>query len=135
MSKACDIRVKNFGCRLNSYEGGLIQTQLEATAKQDCVVINSCAVTAEAEKQVRKEIRRSKKAYPNHKIIVTGCASHIDPEAYLAMAEVDEVVGNDVKTAKESYDFLSDEKGIAKTSTENFAGVIQAHKNRVRAFL
>ncbi len=135
MSKACDIRVKNFGCRLNSYEGGLIQTQLESSSQQDCVVINSCAVTAEAEKQVRKEIRRSRKAYPHHKIIVTGCASHIDPESYAAMPEVDAVVGNDVKTSKDSYNFLDVKKTSLKTSTENFAHDIQAPKNRVRAVL
>ncbi|RJT24981.1 tRNA (N(6)-L-threonylcarbamoyladenosine(37)-C(2))-methylthiotransferase MtaB [Chakrabartia godavariana] len=93
--------VVNFGCRLNIAEGEAIRA---AAADQDNVVIfNSCAVTAEAERQVRQAIRRTKRDRPDARIIVTGCAAETIGPELAAMAEVDAVVGNAEKRRLSSY--------------------------------
>ena len=108
--------VINFGCRLNAYESEVIRKQLESaggaensgqsgTTDQSVIVFNSCAVTAEAERQLQQAIRKARRADPNAKIIVTGCAAQIDPAKYGAMAEVDRVLGNIEKLQADSYQF------------------------------
>jgi threonylcarbamoyladenosine tRNA methylthiotransferase MtaB len=69
----------------------------------DAIVINSCAVTAEAERQVRQAIRKARREHPEARIVVTGCAAQIDPARYAAMPEVDSVLGNEEKLVLESF--------------------------------
>ena len=83
-------KVVNFGCRLNNFEGKKIE-ELLANNNENMVVINSCAVTNETERQVRQTIRRIKKEYPDKKIVMTGCAAQISPDKYSSMTEVDKV--------------------------------------------
>jgi threonylcarbamoyladenosine tRNA methylthiotransferase MtaB len=83
-----------FGCRLNSFESEIIRDHLRAAGMGDLVVVHTCAVTAEAERQARQAIRRARRNHPQARIVVTGCSAQIRPEAYAAMAEVDQVVGN-----------------------------------------
>ena len=83
-----------FGCRLNSFESEIIRDHLRDAALDDVVVVHTCAVTAEAERQARQAIRRARRTRPEARIVVTGCSAQITPEAYAAMAEVDQVVGN-----------------------------------------
>jgi threonylcarbamoyladenosine tRNA methylthiotransferase MtaB len=83
-----------FGCRLNSFESEIIRDHAKAAGLDDLVVVHTCAVTAEAERQARQAIRRARRARPDARIVVTGCSAQIRPEAYAAMAEVDQVVGN-----------------------------------------
>jgi threonylcarbamoyladenosine tRNA methylthiotransferase MtaB len=85
--------VVSLGCRLNLAEGDTIATMLDG----DTVVVNSCAVTAEAVKQTRAAVRRTRRAFPAAELVVTGCAATIDPAAFAAMPEVDRVVGNGAK--------------------------------------
>ena len=87
----------NLGCRLNIYEGEIIKNHLNNNNLNEVTVINSCAVTAEAEKKVAYEIRKAKRNNPNNKIIVTGCAAQINPKKYNAINEVDLVLGNKEK--------------------------------------
>ena len=87
----------NLGCRLNTYEGEVIKKLILKHNIQDYTIINSCAVTQEAEKKVQYEIRRAKKINPLNKIIVTGCAAQIDPEKYNRLSNVDLVIGNNEK--------------------------------------
>ena len=61
----------------------------------DAIIVNTCAVTGEAERQARQAIRKARREHPQSQIIVTGCAAQIDPEGFAAMAEVDRVLGND----------------------------------------
>ncbi len=82
----------NFGCRLNTAEGEAMRAI--AADQDDLVIVNSCAVTAEAVRQAGQAIRRVRRARPGARILVTGCAAQIEPERFAAMAEVDEVVGN-----------------------------------------
>ena len=72
----------NLGCRLNIYEGEIIKNHLLDNHLQNLTVINSCAVTSEAEKKVAYEIRKAKRKNPQNKIIVTGCAAQINPIKY-----------------------------------------------------
>jgi threonylcarbamoyladenosine tRNA methylthiotransferase MtaB len=86
-----------FGCRLNSFESAIMRDHAQAAGLEDLVVVHTCAVTAEAERQARQAIRRARRARPGARIVVTGCSAQIAPETYAAMAEVDQVVGNQDK--------------------------------------
>ena len=92
------LEVINFGCRLNIAEGEAIRAA--AGDQDDLIIINSCAVTAEASRQARQAIRRAAKRRPDARIVVTGCAAEIDPGMFAGLAEV---VGNRVKAAPASY--------------------------------
>ena len=96
-------RVITFGCRLNSFESEIIRSHSTFVNSKDVVVINTCAVTAEAERQARQMIRKTRREQPNAKIVVTGCAAQISPEAYASLPEVDQVIGNEEKLKSESF--------------------------------
>ena len=103
-------KVINFGCRLNNFEGKKIQELLpKEQNKNSVIVINSCAVTNETERQVRQTIRKVKKQNPNSKLILTGCAAQISPNAYKQMEEVDVLVDNISKLKPETWINLLDE--------------------------
>ncbi|MDI9349501.1 MAG: tRNA (N(6)-L-threonylcarbamoyladenosine(37)-C(2))-methylthiotransferase MtaB [Candidatus Symbiobacter sp.] len=100
-----NLSVITFGCRLNFFESEVIKG-LAIDKEPDAppmIVINSCAVTAEAERQLRQAIRKARRTHPGAKIIVTGCAAQIDPEKYAAMPEIDRVIGNLEKFLPASY--------------------------------
>jgi len=83
-----------FGCRLNSFESEVMRVNAEKAGLSGAVIVNTCAVTAEAERQARQAIRRARRQHPEARIIVTGCAAQLAPERYAAMPEVDQVIGN-----------------------------------------
>jgi threonylcarbamoyladenosine tRNA methylthiotransferase MtaB len=91
------VDVLTFGCRLNAVESEVIGRQAAAAGLAEVVVINTCAVTSEAERQARQAIRRLRRERPRARIIVTGCAAQTDPGGFAAMSEVDRVIGNDDK--------------------------------------
>src|SRR5262252_788878 len=93
-----DIEIITFGCRLNAYESEVIREHANAAGLRDAVIVNTCAVTAEAVRQARQAIRKTRRERPNAKIVVTGCAAQIDPSRFAAMDEVDHVIGNQEKT-------------------------------------
>ena len=88
-------QVLSFGCRLNIYESEVIKGHLPEGSKT--LVVNTCAVTSEAERQARQAIRRAHRENPEAEIVVTGCAAQVNPEAFAAMPEVARVVGNQEK--------------------------------------
>jgi len=88
-----DAEVVTFGCRLNAAGSQAIREQ-ESADLAGAVVFNTCAVTAEAVRQARQAIRKTRREQPGARIVVTGCAAQIDPQAFAAMDEVDLVVGN-----------------------------------------
>ncbi len=96
----------NLGCRLNIYEGEIIKNNLNNNNLKNVTVINSCAVTAEAEKKVAYEIRKAKRINPENKIIVTGCAAQINPKKYHDLKEVDLVLGNKEKLLSDVWSDL-----------------------------
>jgi threonylcarbamoyladenosine tRNA methylthiotransferase MtaB len=93
-----DVEVLTFGCRLNLVESEAMRRATLAHGRRNLVIINSCAVTAEAVRQARQTIRRVKRERPGAEIIVTGCAAEIDPAQFAAMPEVALVIGNAEKT-------------------------------------
>jgi len=98
-----ETRVITFGCRLNAFESELIERAVTAAGLRDAVIVNTCAVTAEAERQARQAIRRAHRNDPEAIIFVTGCAAEIAPERYAALPEVDRVLGNREKLLPQTY--------------------------------
>ncbi len=97
------VEIVTFGCRLNAFESEVIRRAAGEAGLGDAVIVNTCAVTAEAERQARQAIRRARREHPGARIIVTGCAATLAPERYAAMPEVDLVLDNDAKLRAESY--------------------------------
>src|ERR1700728_4119154 len=95
--------ILTFGCRLNTFESEVIRGHATAAGLDDAVIVNTCAVTNEAERQARQAIRRARRDHPGARIVVTGCAAQIDPQRFAAMPEVDLVLGNEEKLKAESY--------------------------------
>ncbi|HET9427545.1 MAG TPA: tRNA (N(6)-L-threonylcarbamoyladenosine(37)-C(2))-methylthiotransferase MtaB [Allosphingosinicella sp.] len=89
------------GCRLNAAESEAMR--MLAAHEEDLVIVNSCAVTNEAVRQTRQAIRKAKRARPDARIFVTGCAAQVEPETFAAMPEVDRVLGNREKFEAESF--------------------------------
>ena len=88
------IDIVTFGCRLNTYESEVIRRNAAAAGLADVVVVNTCAVTGEAVRQARQAIRKIKRERPDARIVVTGCAAQTAPAMFVAMPEVDRVLGN-----------------------------------------
>jgi len=126
-----------FGCRLNSFESEVMRGHAEAAHLGDTVIVNTCAVTAEAERQARQAIRRARRQRPDAKIIVTGCAAQIDPDAYAGMDEVDQVLGNVEKM--EAATFLDEVIPVLVNdimSVENTAShFVEGLEGKARAFV
>jgi threonylcarbamoyladenosine tRNA methylthiotransferase MtaB len=97
------VEIVTFGCRLNALESEVIREQVAEIGTEDAVIVNSCAVTAEAVRQARQAIRKAKRSSPGRRVIVTGCAAQIDPAQFAAMPEVDLVLGNEEKLRGDSY--------------------------------
>jgi threonylcarbamoyladenosine tRNA methylthiotransferase MtaB len=95
------VKVLTFGCRLNAYESELIRGH--AADLTDTIIVNTCAVTAEAERQARQAIRRAARDRPGARIVVTGCAAQIDPAAWAGLPGVHRVLGNEDKLKPESW--------------------------------
>ena len=93
--------VLTFGCRLNAYESEVMREL--SSGVDNTIVINTCAVTAEAERQARQTIRRLARERPGVGIVVTGCAAQIDPGSWAAMPGVTRVLGNDDKLKPDSW--------------------------------
>ena len=100
-------KVENFGCRLNAWESEVIRNHTAAPAFARMVVVNTCAVTAEAERQARQLIRKTRRQNPQAQIVVTGCAAQIDPQSWQAMDEVDAVLGNHEKLGAKNWQALA----------------------------
>jgi threonylcarbamoyladenosine tRNA methylthiotransferase MtaB len=130
-----------FGCRLNAYESEAIRARALESGIDNAVIVNTCAVTAEAVRQSRQAIRKLRRTQPDAKIIVTGCAAQTEPETYAAMPEVDAVLGNAEKLETASYAGF----GVAGTERvrvndimsvkETASQLVDSFDGRARAFL
>ena len=92
-----EARIITFGCRLNAFESEVMASEARSAGLRDAVIVNTCAVTAEAQRQARQAIRRARREHPTKRIIVTGCAAQLAPADFAAMEEVDRVLGNSEK--------------------------------------
>ena len=131
-------KVVTFGCRLNTYESEVIRRNALGAGLRNAVIMNTCAVTAEAERQARQAIRRAKREHPDARIIVTGCAAQISPSTFGAMAEVDQVIGNLDKLDPSCFDASHKDRIRVKdimSVRETAAHMVGGFDGRVRAFV
>jgi threonylcarbamoyladenosine tRNA methylthiotransferase MtaB len=143
------VDVVTFGCRLNTYESEVIRNAATSAGIDDAVVVNTCAVTAEAVRQARQSIRRLKRERPDARIVVTGCAAQTEPQTFASMSEVALVVGNDRKldpefwaeqrrTPRTTLDFGAEEKcrvNDIMAVRETAAHLVDGIEGRARAFV
>ena len=128
--------VLTFGCRLNAYESEVMRGHAEGL--ENTIIVNTCAVTAEAERQSRQAIRRARRKSPQARIIVTGCAVQTDPATYAAMPEIDLLLGNSEKL--EAGAFAPSEGGRVRVGdimavAEAAPHLISGFEGRARAFV
>ncbi|MEM6438832.1 MAG: tRNA (N(6)-L-threonylcarbamoyladenosine(37)-C(2))-methylthiotransferase MtaB [Pseudomonadota bacterium] len=109
---------ETFGCRLNAYETEAMRELAAERGLEGAVVVNTCAVTAEAVRQARQRIRRLRRDHPGARVIVTGCAAQTEPETFSKMPEVDLVLGNLEKMAPQAWDRLAEESRGLIPATE-----------------
>lgn len=134
------------GCRLNAYETEAMKELADAAGLKDIVVVNTCAVTAEAVRKSKQEIRKLRRDNPNSQMIVTGCAAQIEPKTFSEMSEVDLVIGNTEKMDSNTWNEISNKPDfVGKTekvmvddimSVKNTAGhLIDGFGTRSRAYV
>jgi threonylcarbamoyladenosine tRNA methylthiotransferase MtaB len=131
-------RILTFGCRLNAYESEVMRVGAEATQDENLVVVNTCAVTHEAERQARQQIRKVKRDNPDARIIVTGCAAQINPAPWAAMPEVSQVLGNIEKLDAKNFLRGKNEAidvGDIMLVRETAAHLLDGFAQRARAFV
>ena len=126
-----------FGCRLNSYESEIIEQNLIEKGLKDIAVYNSCAVTEEAIRQVKYSIRKKRRDEPNTKIVVTGCASQIEPQSFLDMKEVDKVLGNSEKRDISSHLLRNNNNLVSDImiNEDPLNSLRNGYKSKTRAFV
>ena len=132
------------GCRLNAYETEAMKGLAKQAGLSDAVIVNTCAVTAEAVRKSRREVRRLKRENPTAKLIVTGCAAQIDPKSFAQMPEVSTVLGNGEKMQANSWsklspNFIGDTEKIQVNDimsvTETAGHLIDGFGTRSRAYV
>ena len=132
-----ETEIVTFGCRLNALESEVLRRNAIEAGLTDAVIVNTCAVTAEAERQARQSIRRLRREHPATKIIVTGCAAQIHPDRFAEMSEVDLVLGNHDKMSAATLlpggerVKVSDIMDVRETA----AHLVDGFDNRTRAFV
>ncbi|MDE0379748.1 MAG: tRNA (N(6)-L-threonylcarbamoyladenosine(37)-C(2))-methylthiotransferase MtaB, partial [Rhodospirillales bacterium] len=130
--------VITFGCRLNAYESEVMRARARAAGLTEGVIVNTCAVTGEAERQARQAIRRARRNNPAATIIATGCAAQLDPEGYAGMPEVDRVIGNREKLTLEGLAPDAGERvavGDIMAVRETAGHLLAGYQARSRAFV
>jgi len=132
------------GCRLNAYETEAMKELSQQAGLRDAVVVNTCAVTAEAVRKARQEIRKLRRENPNARLIVTGCAAQTEPDTFARMDEVDAVIGNTEKMQPETWkgmaaDFIGETEAVQvddiMSVTETAGHLIDGFGTRSRAYV
>ncbi len=132
-------QVLNFGCRLNAYEAEVMRGL--APDQDGAIIVNTCAVTAEAERQARQAIRKARREHPDARIVVTGCAAQIAPANWSKMPEVDAVLGNQEKLNAGALNEALRPEGMVlqvndiQMAHETAAHLIDGFDGRARAFI
>ncbi len=136
-----DPLIITLGCRLNGYESEVIRDNALAAGLDDAIIVNTCAVTAEAVRQATQTIRKLRREHPASRIIVTGCAAQIEPARFAALDEVDHVVGNAEKMRAETFVGLAT-SGSERVQVDDIMSVretaghlIEGYGSRTRAYV
>ena len=130
--------ILTFGCRLNAFESEVMRANAREAGLADAVIVNTCTVTAEAERQARQAIRKARRDHPDARIIVTGCAVQRDADGFAAMPEVDRVIGNAEKLRPESFTPDLPDRilvGDIMQARETAGHLIAGFEDRARAFV
>ncbi len=131
--------VITLGCRLNGYESECMRAHAKAAGLDDAIIVNTCAVTAEAVRQATQTIRKLRREHPLARIIVTGCAAQIEPERFANLPEVDHVLGNAEKMAPQTFAGLAStprvQVGDIMVQRETLAHRIDPFACRARAWV
>lgn len=134
----------NHGCRLNAYETEAMRELAQEAGLQNAVIVNTCAVTAEAVRKARQDIRKLRRANPEARLIVTGCAAQTEPETFTSMEEVDAVIGNTEKMQGATWqglaaDFIGETEALQvddiMSVTETAGHLIDGFGTRSRAYV
>lgn len=133
-------KIITFGCRLNSFESEMMDQALQQAelGSKQTIVLNSCAVTKEAERQLRQTIRRERRLHPDARVVVTGCAAQISPDFYMQMEEVDAVIGNQEKFTPANYEPRHDGKMLVNdimSVRETATHLVHSFEGKSRAFI
>jgi threonylcarbamoyladenosine tRNA methylthiotransferase MtaB len=131
-------RVVTFGCRLNIYESEVMKEHAAKAGLNDAIIVNTCAVTSEAERQARQAIRRARRENPDARIIVTGCGAQVNPKSYADMPEVNQVIGNDLKLKADTWTQFAIERVIVNdimSVKETARHMISGFESHARAFV
>ena len=131
-------RVVTFGCRLNIYESEVMKTHAKNAGLNNAIIINTCAVTSEAERQARQAIRRARRENPDAEIIVTGCAAQVNPKSFASMPEVNRIIGNDLKLKGETWSTPQTERVTVNdimSVKETARHMISGFESHARAFV
>ena len=129
--------IVTLGCRLNALESEVIRGEAAAAGLHDAAIVNTCAVTSEAVRQARQAIRRLHRERPERRIIVTGCAAQLTPDAFASMPEVDRVLGNAEKLNRRHWAAADERVSVADVATvrETAGHLIEGFEGRSRAFV
>lgn len=124
----------NHGCRLNAYETKAMEELAAQAGLDNAVVVNTCAVTAEAVRKARQDIRKLRRTHPSAKIIVTGCAAQTEPETFAAMGEVDAVIGNTEKMQASTWAGLAGDFGTEPVQVDDIMSVTETAGHLIDGF-
>jgi|TARA_B110000259_G_scaffold155419_1_gene176529 threonylcarbamoyladenosine tRNA methylthiotransferase MtaB len=124
----------NHGCRLNMYETEAMKELVAQSSLTNTVVINTCAVTAEAVRKAKQDIRKLRRQNPDAKLIVTGCAAQTEPETFAQMQEVDVVIGNTEKMQPSTWAGLADDFGTEPVQVDDIMSVTETAGHLIDGF-
>ena len=124
----------NHGCRLNMYETEAMKELVAQSGLTNTVVINTCAVTSEAVRKAKQDIRKLRRQNPDAKLIVTGCAAQIEPKTFSEMQEVDVVIGNTEKMQPSTWAGLADDFGTEPLQVDDIMSVTETAGHLIDGF-
>ncbi|MDK3075026.1 tRNA (N(6)-L-threonylcarbamoyladenosine(37)-C(2))-methylthiotransferase MtaB [Sedimentitalea sp. JM2-8] len=122
------------GCRLNAYETEAMKDLTARAGLENAVIVNTCAVTAEAVRKARQEIRKLRRENPAARIIVTGCAAQTEPDSFAAMEEVDVVIGNSEKMRATTWAGLAGDFGTEPVQVDDIMSVTETAGHLIDGF-
>ena len=124
----------NHGCRLNMYETEAMKELADQAGLTNTVVINTCAVTAEAVRKAKQDIRKLRRQNPEAKLIVTGCAAQTEPDTFIQMTEVDVVIGNTEKMQPSIWAGLAGDFGTEPIQVDDIMSVTETASHLLDGF-
>src|SRR5512134_1229188 len=125
--------VITLGCRLNAYESQVMREHAAAAGLDNAIIVNTCAVTAEAVRQATQTVRRLRREQPQARLIVTGCAAQVEPERFAQLSEVDHVIGNTEKMHAATFRALARDD-VARVEVNDIMSVRETASHMLEGF-